>query len=39
MCHKSLKARILGNSKILKFRQYLIINNVILLDAFYGVLN
>jgi len=29
MYHKSLKARILGDSKIMKFKQYLFIHNVI----------
>ena len=34
MCHKSLKAHILGDSNALKFKRYLIIHNVILLDTF-----
>jgi hypothetical protein len=38
MCHTSLKAHILGDPNTLKFKQYLIIQNVILLDAFCGVL-
>jgi len=34
MCHKALKAHILGGSNTLKFKQYLIIHNVILLMHF-----
>jgi hypothetical protein len=38
MCHRSLKAHILGDSNTLKLKQYLIMHNVILLDAICGVL-
>jgi hypothetical protein len=38
MCQKSLKAHILGIQKALKFKQYRIITNVILLNAFCGIL-
>jgi hypothetical protein len=37
MCQKSLKGHILGDSNTLKFKQYLIIQSCILLDAFCGV--
>ena len=38
MCLKSLKTYKLGIQKALKFQQYRIIHNIILLDAFCGIL-